>query len=150
VTTGNPPSFGRSIRLVLETVAFLLAALLPASQIGCALPTVRETTRLLPGDSYCSIDAEAPRVLTAAERVVREMDLDILRCDSSGLDGLIVARTRNNGELQVSVKSAGATKSRVWVRVGVFGDSRMQQTVLQRIREQLALSPPTVADSTSR
>jgi hypothetical protein len=78
------------------------------------------------------------------------MDLDILRCDSSGLDGLIVARTRNNGELQVSVKSAGATKSRVWVRVGVFGDSRMQQTVLQRIREQLALSPPTVADSTSR
>ena len=138
------------MRVGIACTAFLLAFLLSASQTGCAVPTVRETTRLLPGDSYCSLDAEAPRVLSAAEEVVREMDLDILRCDSSGLDGLLIARTQHNGELQVSVKSASATTSRVWVRVGVFGDFRMQQTILQRIRRQLASTPPAVAESADR
>lgn len=134
---------------MLEAAAFLLATLLPASQIGCAVPTVRETTRYLPGDSYAMIDADAPAVLAAAERVVRDMDLDLLRCDTSGLDGLIVARSQNSGEVQVSVKSASSTRSRVWVRVGVFGDSRMQHAILARLQENLA-PPAPVADGATR
>lgn len=133
--------------MVLDALAFLLATLLTASHVGCAVPTVRETTRLLPGDSYTTLDANAPAVLAAAEQVVRDMDLDILRCDTSGLDGLIVARSRNNGEVQVSVKSAGPTRSRVWVRVGVFGDLRMQHTILAKLREHLP--PPEPATSCS-
>ena len=128
----------------------LILGLLLISQSGCLIAAAAAgtgaTVAYVRGDSEASLDADPKQVAEASERVLKSMDVAVLSKETSSLDCKVIGRTARDAKITIVAKAETDKVSRVSVRVGTFGDSAMQSSVLSKIREDLGGSTTASTD----
>jgi hypothetical protein len=84
------------------------------------------------------VDATPDQVATAAERALTDMKLMGVTSKATQLDGLVEARTAQNDEVTIRINSVGENVSEIRIRVGNLGDTGISQTILAKIKANLA------------
>jgi hypothetical protein len=151
-----PAGIARTRPLVLRTAraaAGAAALLLVASQTGCLVAAAAAgtgaTVAYVRGDTEAVLQGDPPRVAAAAERAANQLKLSVVSANSTGLDGKLIARTASDAKVEVTIKGEGPGTSKVWIRVGMFGDTAIQQNMLDAIRQHLAADARATAGTTA-
>ena len=128
-----------------------IIGLLTATQTGCLLLAAGAgagtTVAYVKGDTDAVIDADTKTVTAASEKAMKEMELYVVSSSATGLDGRIDGRTAGDTKVVVVVKHYGENLSKVSVRVGNFGNSVMQDELLEKIRENIKGGTATTAST---
>src|SRR4051812_36156287 len=115
--------------------SFILGLLL-TSQTGCLLAVAAvgtgTTVAYVRGDLETTIDAEPRAVVDAADRALKGMEVAVVSKNASALDGSVQGRTARDVKISIVVKAETEKFSHISVRVGVFGDSAMQASILEK------------------
>lgn len=77
------------------------------------------------------------RVVSAAEAAMKELSLTVLTAKSSGVDGLITARTAQDKKIIVKVYRESETTSRVAIKVGFLGDKPIGRAIIAETKKRL-------------
>jgi hypothetical protein len=113
-----------------------LTLLLALSAIACKTSEPGVTNRM--GTLVSLVDATPDQVATAAERALTDMKLMGVTSKATQLDGLVEARTAQNDEVTIRINSVGENVSEIRIRVGNLGDTGISQTILAKIKANLA------------
>jgi hypothetical protein len=131
-------------------VTLVLGLTLMLTQPGCLVAAAAAgtgaTVAYVRGDLETTIDAPPKAATDAAERALKALDVAVISKEATSLDGKVVGRTARDVKLVIVVKGESDKLSKVSVRVGTFGDSAMQNRVIEKIRQELgttASSPST-------
>lgn len=91
------------------------------------------------------LDAGVPVVYAAAKRATNDLHLRVMRAAQDGISGEIRAldSQRDNVEVELGALPEGRTK--LTIRVGVFGDKDKSIVLFERIMENLNQAPQVAA-----
>lgn len=90
------------------------------------------------GNAEGFVQAEPEQVAAAAQSAFLELGVEEKAFKHDEDDGSYVVAGKGPKEpVRVTVKPAGENASRLWVRVGRFGDEEFSRTVYERIRARL-------------
>lgn len=123
--------------------AGILAALLSivAVQSGCLAVAAGAagagTVAYIRGELNASIDGSQASVSKAARGAIEDLKFVRISETSDALVTILIARTADDTRVDVRVERVTDTLSKVRVRVGVFGDERVSQLFLERLKAQL-------------
>ena len=135
-----------SRKLYRWMVALILGPLCVA-QAGCIVVAAAAGTgagvAYVRGDLDATLDASPAAAADATERAFKDLELNVISKESSGLDAKLVGRTARDVKLTVVIKGESDQLSRISIRTGVFGDDAIQSRVLAKIREHLGAAPPS-------
>src|SRR5437762_3111892 len=125
----------RFIRAILFSIPLIG---LTVSQSGCLLAAAAAGTgagvAYVKGKSTDVLDADPRAIADATVAAMKDLDIAVISSDASGVDASIVGRTARDAKVQVTAKTQTEKTSKVFVRVGVFGDDPLQARILERIR----------------
>ena len=128
-----------------------ILGLLMASQTGCLLLAAGAgagtTVAYVKGDTDAVVDADTKTVTAASEKAMKEMELYVVSSSATGFDGRVDGRTPGDTKVVVVVKHYGENLSKVSVRVGNFGNSAMQDELLEKIRQNVKSGGATTASA---
>jgi len=105
-------------------------AVAAAAGTGTAVAYVR-------GDTETSLPGNPKTVTSAADEALKDMGMVVVTNQSTDLDGKVVARNASDTPITVVVKAGGNETSRVSIRIGRFGNSAEQATILEKIKSRL-------------
>jgi hypothetical protein len=88
------------------------------------------------GDTETTLDAEPEAVVEAARATFKAMEIATVGFSHHGKQRQLKGRTTNDESVKVTVEPRGeATK--IWIRVGFFGDAPLSQQILSRVKDRL-------------
>jgi len=136
-TQGNPVH----TRVLLTTilVGFLVvtltgcAALLVAAGVGAGAAGVA----YVKGDLESELNANPDEVARAAEQAFEDLGIRKISSGSSTLDAEVVGRTGLDDKVLVKVESQGEGRSKMRIRIGVFGDEMKSRRIHDAIIKRL-------------
>jgi hypothetical protein len=133
-------------------LSVLILGPLAAAQGGCIVVAAAAGTgagvAYVRGDLDATLDASPRAAADATERAFKDLELNVISKESSGLDAKLIGRTARDVKLTVVIKGESERLSRISIRTGVFGDDAIQSRVLAKIREHLGeAAPANVADA---
>lgn len=106
--------------------------------IGALCATALGCNALREANHYGALaDAEPLAVAAATVATFEEMTIPVLSNEATGLDARVVGRNATGDEIKVSVDRESAGHSRVWIRVGTFGDDSYSAELWERIKAKL-------------
>lgn len=129
------------MRLLRMWVVAVLMGVLPLTQAGCLLllagagaatGIVYANGKL---EGYTKADVEKTAV--AAKGVLEDLKCMIVTYHASKVDGEVTGRSPDDRVYNVEIRYDTDTSSRIFIRVGSFGDEALSRMVLQRIQERL-------------
>ena len=136
-------------RAILIGLSSSLGIMLLASQSGCLVAAAAAgtgaTVAYVRGDNESVINGNAHDVTNAVERAMKGLEIAVISKEASQLDGRVVGRTARDVKMTVIVKGESAGVSHVSIRAGVFGDSTMQNQLLERIHKEIESPTPATA-----
>jgi hypothetical protein len=101
------------------------------------------------GDTEATVDGAPEQVARAAEQALMEMGMVVISNSASPTQAEVVARTGRDTKVDVSVEAGRGRFSRIAIRVGTWGDEALQNRILGRINDHLAIAAaPSVEQST--
>jgi hypothetical protein len=137
------------LRTVSRLIATFILGLLLTTQTGCLIAAAAAgtgaTVAYVRGDLEATLDADPKQVAEASERALKGMDVAVLSRETSSLDSKVTARTARDAKITIVAKAETSKVSHVSIRVGTFGDSAMQASILEKI--QMELGQPTSASA---
>jgi len=77
-------------------------------------------------------------VWQATETALQDLDLTVTEREIDGLQGRIVARTADDTEVRIRAERETDEITELGIRVGIFGDQRQSQAILERIDRALS------------
>jgi hypothetical protein len=86
------------------------------------------------GDLEGIVDADVESVAAATGRALEELDLTVVSTKSSKIDGEVVARTAGDEKITVRLSEEGEQRTKVRIRIGVFGDETLSRRIYDTIR----------------
>ena len=89
------------------------------------------------GNLSTVVDADPQTTALAAEAALNELELLRVSSESTELDGKAFGYTASDKKVSVSIKLADENQSKVWIRVGTFGDEDLGLAVLKKIEDRL-------------
>src|SRR6185369_878927 len=97
------------------------------------------------GKSTDVLEASPRAVAEATEMAMKDLGIAVISRQASDVDASIVGLTATDAKVDVTVKSETQTMSKIFIRVGVWGDDVLQWRLLKQIRTNLGLpaSPTT-------
>jgi hypothetical protein len=129
----------RPLRAVLFTIPLLA---LMFSQTGCLLAAAAAGTgagvAYVKGKTVEVVDADPVQIADAAEATMRELGIAVISREASKVDAKIKGRTARDTSVDVTAKAETEKTSKVYVRVGVFGDDPLQARLLDGIKSHLS------------
>jgi hypothetical protein len=147
----------RTGNFVRAALAAAILGLFLTTQAGCLLiaagAATGGTVAYLKGDSEILMDGTPSQVASAAEKSAKDLGLHVVSNQSSELDSKVITRTADDVRVVVYAKAQGEKVSRVYVRMGVFGDDAMQQRMIEKIKANLPAAiatNPTTQPSTEK
>ena len=95
------------------------------------------------------LNADIGAVYGAARRATNELHLRVMRAAQDGISGEILARDAHRDNVDIQLGALPEGRTRLTIRVGVFGDKNKSIVLLQRIldnlsRQELAAFMPAV------
>lgn len=125
------------MRLVLTVLALTSCLFQSGCLIAAAAAGTGATVAYVRGDLSETVVADPQRVALATEQAAKNMELVVVSKQSSKVDAKVVTRTARDVRMVVVAKSEGEQTSRVFVRVGTFGDDSLQRRMMDQIRANL-------------
>lgn len=141
--------WGIMVWMLTPVIGLAMAATLSGCLLVAAAAGTGATVAYVRGDLKTSIDADPKRVVDAAERAMKDMDIAVISKQSSSIDGKVVGRTARDVKLDVTIKGQSERVSTVYIRAGVFGDQAMQSNLLEKIQSELGRLPSSTMASTT-
>ena len=83
------------------------------------------------------LQASPQRVVSATQAAMKALSLTVLSAESSGVDGLVTARTAQDKKITVKVFRDGDTTSRVTIKVGLLGDKPIGSAIIAETKKRL-------------
>lgn len=111
----------------------LVALTLAAALAPLSCRTMKKAT----GTQEVFLQASPERVVAAVEAAMKELSLTVLTVESSGVDGLITARTAQDKSVTVKVNRQNDDLSRVTIKVGVIGDKPIGSAIIAKTKKRL-------------
>ena len=128
----------RWMRPILFSIPLIALAM---SQTGCLLAAAAAGTgagvAYVKGKSTDLIEADPRAIADAAEKAMRDLDIAVISKAATGVDASIVGRTARDTKVDITAKAETDRTSKVFIRVGVFGDDPLQARLIERIRANL-------------
>jgi hypothetical protein len=88
------------------------------------------------GDTETVLDAKPEAIIEAGRKVFKAMEITEVGYAQYGKQRRLKGRTTNDESVKVTVEPRGqATK--VWIRVGFFGDEALSRQILSRIKDRM-------------
>lgn len=95
------------------------------------------TVAYVEGASTGVVKALPPKVLAAARKSFDDMDIYITSTQHSKTSIQLVGKTSDNTDVTVQANKAGQGVSQLSVRVGIFGDRELSDTIFAHIQDHL-------------
>ena len=123
--------------------------LVAAAASGCvavaAAGAAGATTAYVRGNTEGLIEASPERILNATREVFEDMQFQITSSSHEGAAAAsedvrrwqLKAKSDAGESVKVTVERRAPQVSKVWVRVGFFGDDQFSRTIFDRIRARL-------------
>jgi hypothetical protein len=128
-------------RLTAVLVAAATLATLAATS-GCFFFAVgvgagAGTVAYVNGDLKVALASDFERTAQAANSAVQQLAFVKVSEAKDGLAETIVARDAADTKIEIKLEDAGATLTKVRIRIGVFGDQALSQAILDKIKANL-------------
>jgi len=122
--------------------SFPLIALV-LSQSGCLIAAAAAGTgagvAYVKGKSTDSVEASPRAVADATEMAMKDLNIAHISTDRSDSECNISGRTDRDAKVQVTARAETEKSTKIFIRVGVWGDDVLQARILERIRANLGL-----------
>lgn len=129
------------MKMLLRTLSAALLMGVVFTQSGCLLAVAAvgtgATVAYVKGDADITFKASPDAVAAAAAAAMKDLSVSVISNESSKLDARVVGRTARDTRLTVTAKSGGGELSTVSVRAGTFGDSQLQNQLIEKMRAHL-------------
>jgi pantothenate kinase len=122
-------------RSLMYLVCGLMVAATPA--IFSACKTDESGVKSSYHSQWTTVNGDTMRVTKAAREVVEDLHLQNVDSKSTGVDGLVTARTADKTRITIEVQRVTDTTSQVSVNVGTLGDPALGKDILARIQNKL-------------
>jgi hypothetical protein len=127
-------------RLEKTAIALLSVAALSALP-GCILVAAAALgaagAAYVNGELEGRLDGSPQQVVRASERALKDMDIQIISADATGIDGKVVGRTALDKKIEISVKRDGDESSKIAIRVDTFGDESLSRQIYDKIKTKM-------------
>jgi hypothetical protein len=128
-------------RVFVLVVGVITAVAIVVTQSGCliaaAAGAAAGTVAYVKGDLEGYLDGNPEKVAEATKLAMADLKFHSVHGAGSGVDGRVDGRTAADKEVSVKIKSVGANQSRVWIRVGTFGDEAISRELLEKMKDRL-------------
>jgi len=131
-------SSGRARRpIIAAALAMALALLTPGciavlAGTGAGAAVAYSMGRL---DTVAS--ADLARTERATDAAIAQLQFFKISEKSDALDAVFIARTSEDKRVRIELSKEGDQVTRIWIRVGVFGDEAVSLAILEKIRAGL-------------
>ena len=89
------------------------------------------------GALRATVNATPPQFITAADKALREMNIDVQQSASDTADGHINGRTANNRDVTITATQNAQGGSDISIRVGTFGDENLSREIYNKTVQKL-------------
>jgi hypothetical protein len=89
------------------------------------------------GSLSASIDASARRTFAAAEEVVTDLELTVVKAQASEVDGEIIVTTARDRKITLRIDAVTEDTCELSIRVGSLGDEDLSIRIYERILNEL-------------
>src|SRR5947207_241390 len=131
--------FLRPLLFSIPLVALML------SQSGCLIAAAAAGTgagvAYVKGKTEAVLDADPRAIADATVQAMKDLDIAMVSREAGEAESTVVGRTAKDTKIEVTAKAETTKTSRIYIRVGVFGDDPLQAKLLGKIKENLGLSP---------
>ena len=121
--------------------ASLVAASILLSASGClavaAGAGAGAAVAYVRGDLEAPLDAGFERAVVAANRAVQELQFAKVSEHKDALLDLILARNAADKKIEIRIESESDRRTKLKIRVGLFGDEALSMVILDRIKSGL-------------
>ena len=124
-------------RVLVVSMVVSLAGLAGGCGMGSSGLEAGEGIGYTGGSSVVILEARPKPVLKAARQVYRQMEIEVDYSRRNGERRRLSGSTRNNDPVKTTVLAVDAG-TKMWVRVGMFGDRELSDEIARRIRDRLA------------
>ncbi|QSH41155.1 DUF3568 family protein [Lentisphaerota bacterium ZTH] len=135
-------------RFNVKTAVMIIAGTLLGSQVmlssGCALLLIGGAagagiagTAYYMGELQGEVDAKPVVVKEASTKALANLKLKLISASGDELSSKITGRTAQDDEIKILAKLQKDGKSKVFIRVGTFGDRTMSESIFSEIRKEI-------------
>lgn len=124
--------------LKISALSFALASVIGLS--GCLVVAAgagAAGAAYVMGDLEATVNGTPQKVVEASKGVLEEKELRDVHGDATGVDGSASARMASDTKIEITVKRQDEKTCKLSIRVGTFGDEKLSQDLLDRIRAKL-------------
>jgi hypothetical protein len=89
------------------------------------------------GSLSAGVDASARRTFTAAQEVVEELELTVVKAEASEVDGEIIVTTARERKITLRIDAVTNGTCELSIRVGSLGDEDLSIRIYERILRAL-------------
>jgi hypothetical protein len=89
------------------------------------------------GDIERIVNADSARVVAAAQKALGDLGFSDVHVEDKEDGQRVAARTSNDKEIHLFVAPRGDNVSKIWVRVGTFGEKGLSESIYERIQANL-------------
>ena len=89
------------------------------------------------GEHRVDVAASPAQTIQVASNTVEDHGFILISSESDELGGEVIARTSNDARVRVTAQRLSSGHSRVWVRIGAFGNERLSDELLTALTERL-------------
>ena len=89
------------------------------------------------GDLEAEVESTPQKIVKAARGALEDLEIHIASVDSTSLDGQVIGHTATDDKVDITVKRLDDTRSRISIRIGIFGDEEGSRRIYDAIRERL-------------
>ena len=129
---------------IIEMVRRLFCAVLLLSLTfclsGCAVALVGAGAAgygYIRGDLEAVVNYDINATYNACLKALDDLELPIISQQKTLLDGKIVSRNSADKKVQINLKRTASRQTKLFIRIGTFGDEVQSQAIYDRIRENL-------------
>jgi hypothetical protein len=108
-----------------------------AAWVGVGVGAGAGTVAYLRGDLEIVESENIDTVLVATEKAVEELELKVSKKTRDKMSAVIVARDAGDKKITIKLSAAVEGSTKLYIRVGLFGNETKSRLIHQKIRENL-------------
>ena len=133
-----------TFRRRLGTLALVLALGVLPGCVAAALGAGAVGLIYIHGEHGLVVSAAPVQAVAVAKTAVEDHGFVYISSDADELSGQVIARTKDDTRVLVTAERLSDGSSRVWVRIGTFGQENLSQELLYAIRDRIGGVPEGV------
>lgn len=127
----------KKLFLLILSSLFAGVILLQSGCVVVAAGAGAGTVAWVRGELKTTVNNDLKDVVKASTKAVEDLKFALVSSKQDVLTGEVIARTIDDKKIEIIAKSESTGVTTIHIRVGVFGDQRISQLVLEEIKKNL-------------